>query len=74
MDHLYGAVKGKPLLVEKNQQPLGFILRLEEELGKGKKNIMIVLFFVTVTKYVTTSMKNCILLEFAIMWWANDGN
>ena len=32
-----GAVKGKPLLVEKNQQPLGFILRLEEELGKGKK-------------------------------------
>jgi len=37
VDHLYGAVKGKPLLVEKNQQPLGFILRLEEELGKGKK-------------------------------------
>jgi hypothetical protein len=32
-----GAVKGKPLLVEKKPQPLGVILRLEEELGKGKK-------------------------------------
>jgi hypothetical protein len=40
-----GAVKGKPPLVEKNPQPLGVILRLEEELGKGK-NIVIVLFFV----------------------------
>jgi hypothetical protein len=36
-----GAVKGKPPLVEKNPQPLGVILRLEEELGKGK-NIAIV--------------------------------
>jgi hypothetical protein len=36
-----GAVKGKPPLVEKNPQPLGVILRLEEELGKGK-NIVIV--------------------------------
>ena len=35
-----GAVKGKPLLVEKNPQPLGVILRLEEELGK-EKNIAI---------------------------------
>uniref|UniRef100_A0A0E0MN22 30S ribosomal protein S19, chloroplastic n=1 Tax=Oryza punctata TaxID=4537 RepID=A0A0E0MN22_ORYPU len=42
-----GAVKGKPPLVEKNPQPLGVILRLEEELGKGK-NIVIVLFFVAV--------------------------
>jgi hypothetical protein len=32
--------------------PLGVILRLEEELGKGK-NIVIVLFFVAVSKYVT---------------------
>uniref|UniRef100_R7W671 Uncharacterized protein n=1 Tax=Aegilops tauschii TaxID=37682 RepID=R7W671_AEGTA len=40
-----GAVKGKLPLVEKNPQPLGVILRLEEELGKGK-NIAIVLFFV----------------------------
>jgi hypothetical protein len=31
-----GAVKGKPPLVEKDPQPLGVILRLEE-LGKGKK-------------------------------------
>jgi hypothetical protein len=32
--------------------PLGVILRLEEELEKGK-NIVIVLFFVAVSKYVT---------------------
>ena len=54
-----GAVKGKPPLVEKNPQPLGVILRLEEELGKGK-NIVIVLFFVAVSKYVTRNMENCI--------------
>src|SRR5207244_13079910 len=54
-----GAVKGKPPLVEKNPQPLGVILRLEEELGKGK-NIVIVLFFVAVSKYVTRNTKNCI--------------
>ena len=54
-----GVVKGKPPLVEKNPQPLGVILRLEEELGKGK-NIVIVLFFVAVSKYVTRNMENCI--------------
>ena len=54
-----GAVKGKLPLVEKNPQPLGVILRLEEELGKGK-NIVIVLFFVAVSKYVTRNMENCI--------------
>uniref|UniRef100_A0A453N6E1 Large ribosomal subunit protein uL2 C-terminal domain-containing protein n=1 Tax=Aegilops tauschii subsp. strangulata TaxID=200361 RepID=A0A453N6E1_AEGTS len=53
VDHPHGgAVKGKLPLVEKNPQPLGVILRLEEELGKGK-NIAIVLFFVAVSKYVT---------------------
>ena len=54
-----GAVKGEPQLVEKNPQPLGVILRLEEELGKGK-NIVIVLFFIAVSKYVTRNMENCI--------------
>ena len=54
-----GVVKGGPQLVEKNPQPLGVILRLEEELGKGK-NIVIVLFFVAVSKYVTRNMENCI--------------
>jgi hypothetical protein len=67
-----GAVKGKPPLVEKNPQPLGVILRLEEELGKGK-NIAIVLFFVAVSKYVTRNMEIA-FFEFAIMRWANDGN
>jgi hypothetical protein len=41
-----GVVKGKPPLVEKNPQPPGLILHLEE-LGKGK-NIVIVVFFVAV--------------------------
>jgi hypothetical protein len=36
-----GAVKGKPQLVETNLRPLGVMLRLEEELGKGN-NIVIV--------------------------------
>lgn len=46
-----GAVKGEPQLVEKNPQPLGVILRLEEEVGKGK-NIVIVLFFVAVNRNI----------------------
>jgi hypothetical protein len=36
-----------------------FIMRLEEELGK-EKNIVIVLFLVVVSKYVTRNMKNYI--------------
>src|SRR6266508_2855544 len=56
VDHPMGAVKGETPLVEKNPQPLGVILRLEEELGKGK----IVLFFVAVSKYVTRNTENCI--------------
>lgn len=69
-----GAVKGKLPLVEKNPQPLGVILRLEEELEKGK-NIAIVLFFVAVSKYVTRKgIWKIAFLEFAIMRWANDGN
>ena len=43
--------KGKPQLVEKNPQLLGVILRLEEEVGKGK-NIVIVLFFVAVNRNI----------------------
>ncbi len=57
-----GAVKGEPQLVEKNPQPLGVILRLEEEVGKGK-NIVIVLFFVAVNR----NIENRIFLEFEIM-------
>jgi hypothetical protein len=37
-----------------------FILRLEEELEKENIYIMIVLFLVVVSKYVTRNMKNCI--------------
>ena len=46
-----GAVRGEPQLVEKNPQPLGVILRLEEEVGKGK-NIVIVLFFVAANRNI----------------------
>lgn len=42
-----GVVKGGPQLVEKNPQPLGVILHLEEEVEKGI-NIVIILFFVAV--------------------------
>ncbi|WVZ87840.1 hypothetical protein U9M48_034415 [Paspalum notatum var. saurae] len=57
-----GAVKGKPLLVEKNPQPLGVILRLEEELGKGK-NIVIVLFFVAVTRHLLAKIEKVNMKE-----------
>jgi hypothetical protein len=46
-----GAVKGELQLVEKNPRPLGVILHLEEEVGKGK-NIVIVLFFVVVNRNI----------------------
>ena len=46
-----GAVRGEPQSVEKNPQPLGVILRLEEEVGKGK-NIVIVLFSVAVNRNI----------------------
>jgi len=42
-----GVVMGGPQLVEKNPQPLGVILHLEEEVEKGI-NIVIILFFVAV--------------------------
>nr|ATI24793.1 ribosomal protein L2 [Plukenetia volubilis] len=42
-----GVVKGGPQLVEKNLQPLGVILHLEEEVEKGI-NIVIICFFVAV--------------------------
>ncbi|KAL5722148.1 60S ribosomal protein L2 [Ranunculus cassubicifolius] len=41
VDHPHGVVKGGPPLVEKNPQPLGVILRLEDEVEKGI-NIVIV--------------------------------
>jgi hypothetical protein len=46
-----GAVKGAPQLVEKIPQPVGVILRLEEEVGQGK-NIVIVLFCVAVNRNI----------------------
>ena len=46
-----GAVRGEPQLVEKNPQPLGVILRLEEEVGK-RINIVIVLLFVAVNRNI----------------------
>jgi hypothetical protein len=46
-----GAVKGELQLVEKNPRPLGVILHLEEEVGRGK-NIVIVLFFVVVNRNI----------------------
>jgi hypothetical protein len=59
VDHPHGGGEGKAPIGRKNPQPLGVILRLEEELGKGK-NIVIVFFFVAVSKYVTRNMENCI--------------
>jgi len=52
-------VKGKPLLVEKRtHNPLGLSWAWSKNLEK--KKIMIVLFFITVSKYVTRNMENCI--------------
>ncbi|XBI38244.1 hypothetical protein VPH35_123332 [Triticum aestivum] len=59
VDHPHGGGEGKAPIGRKNPQPLGVILRLEEELGK-EKNIAIVLFFVALSKYVTRNMENCI--------------
>ena len=51
-----GVGKEGPQLVEKNPQPPGVILRLEEEVGKGI-NIVIVLFFAAVNRNLDMEKK-----------------
>ncbi|KAK8950713.1 hypothetical protein KSP39_PZI004197 [Platanthera zijinensis] len=51
IDNPYGGGKGRTPIGRKNPQPLGVILRLEEEVGKGT-NIVIVLFFVAVNRNI----------------------